>query len=329
METGVFRSSATALAAACMLGFALPGVAAQNDNIEVSLEQPVDRGFTTGIGIIRGWAAAPAGIDRVELFINEDPDTGEPNQVLGFGGSREGICAGIPAITSYPECTPEARPGFASAFNFNLLSDGEHTFTVRAYDTNGDHNDDSNTFTSRSLGEEFISDDQRIELPAFVIDGLRKHNPGSDPDQSFDIEFVWSTASQRFVMSRITEESPLPFIILNPPTGLAATPDSGNVELTWTSPSGPSQARWIVIERKFDNVAVTTDFEVIGVVRHNATSFTDENVSLSVPLLPGTYTYRVVAALPWTTEESGEVSVDQTQNDLLPDPGLPDPGLGL
>ena len=143
METGIFRGGATALAAACMLGFALPGFAAQNDTIEVSLEQPVDRGFTTGIGVIRGWAAAPDGIDRVELFINEDPDTGEPNQVLGFGGSREGICAGIPGIASYPECSPEARPGFASAINFNLLTDGENTFTVRAYDTNGDHNDDS------------------------------------------------------------------------------------------------------------------------------------------------------------------------------------------
>ena len=115
-------------------------------------------------------------------------------------------------------------------------------------------------------------------------------------------------------MSRITEESPLLFVILNPPTGLSATPDSGNVELTWTAGGGPRQARWFVIERKFSNVAVSTDFEVIGVVRQNTTDFTDENVSLSVPLLPGTYTYRVVAALPWTTAASGEVTVDQSED---------------
>ena len=321
MENHIFRSSAAALATACLLGFSGPGLADQNDDIWVSLEQPVQGEFTTGIGIIRGWAAAPSGIDRVELYINEDPDTGSPNQVLGYGGSREGICAGIGEVSSYPDCAPEARPGFASAFNFNLLPDGEHTFTVRAYDNSGDYNDDSNTFTSRSLGEEFISDSDRIALPAFVVDGVRKSNPGND--QSFDIEFEWSRASQRFVMSRITEYEPLPFLAPTPPAGLTATRDSGNVELTWTAPAGPGGERWFVIERKFENAIVSGDFQVIGVVPQGSESFTDENVSLTVSALPGTYTYRVLTTLPWATVPSNEVTVNQNMVDIDP-PDLPD-----
>lgn len=317
MDNHIFRSSAAALATACLLGFAGPGLADQNDDILVELEQPVEGQHITGVGIIRGWAAAPAGIDYVELFINDDPDSGSPNQIIAYGGSRVGVCNAIGGgSTSYPDCVPEALPGFASTFNFNLLTDGENTFTVRAYDSNGDHNDDSSTFTSRSLGDEFISDDDRIVLPAFVVDGVRKKNPGND--QSFDIEFEWSRASQRFVMSRITEYDPLPFVVPTPPSDLTATSDSGNVELTWTPPAGPGSERWFVIERKFDSAVVSGDFQVIGVVPEGTDSFTDENVTLTVSVLPGTYTYRVLTALPWTTASSDEVTVSQTLLEIDP-----------
>ena len=325
----IIRQGASALTAAFLLGHTLPVFAAQNGDIRITLEQPADGDQTTGIGVIRGWAAAPSGIDRVELFIDEDPDQGTPNQVLGYGGSRNDVCSGVAAVSSFPDCSPEARPGFATAFNFNLLNSGSHEFTVRAFDNDGDHNDDSVQFSTQNLGEEFIGDESRLSLPAFQIGGARKDNPGSG-EQSYDLEFVWSTESQRYVMSQIEERTPLPFILPSAPTNLTATKTGGNVELNWTDPvaqGGPGDETWFVIERKYVNVALSSlnsdGFEVIGVVSNGNTSFTDENVSLTVPL-PGVYTYRVLTTLPWTTKASGEVDVNQEATDLLPDPTLPD-----
>ncbi|WP_019570521.1 hypothetical protein [Thioalkalivibrio sp. ALE11] len=323
-----FRGGTMALAAAGLLAFGAPGVAASND-VMVELEQPVHGEFTTGIGIVRGWAVAPSGIDRVELYINESPDQADPNQLLAYGGSREGVCAAIDLISGYPDCSPVARPGFASAYNFNLLPDGENTFTVRAYDNEGNYSEESATFTSQSLGEEFVADGERISLPAFIVDGVRKSNPGDD--QAFDIEFAWSTESQRFVMSRITEFEPLPFIALDPPVGLTATTDDGAVELSWTEGAGPASERWFIIERKFDSLTVSTDYNVVGVVPQGVTSFVDEAVTLNVISSPGQYTYRVLAAEPWATRASNEVTVNQSLGDGdLPDiPDIPDLDFGL
>ncbi len=316
----------TAFSIAALLGHAVPVLAAQNSDILVSLEQPADADRTTGIGVIRGWAAAPAGIDRVELFIDENPNQGTPNQVLGYGGSRNDVCSGVPAVSLYPDCSPEARPGFASAFNFNLLNEGVHRFTVRAFDANGDHNDDSVRFKSNSLGEEFISQSSRIVMPAFEVSGARKENSGSTPQQSYDIEFIWSTEAQRYVMSRIEERTPLLFVVSKAPTNLTATEESnGNVSLSWTDPTAdgsPGNEKWFVVERSYQNAVVGFgEFEVIGVEPAESTSFVDEDVSLSAPI-PGSYTYRVLTVLPWTTEPSGHVVVDQEASDLLLDPIL-------
>ncbi|MDZ7809963.1 MAG: fibronectin type III domain-containing protein [Arhodomonas sp.] len=300
---------------------------AQSDDIKVNLERPEQARITTGINVIQGWTTAPAEIDRVELYINEEPD-GSPDQVLAFGGSREAVCAAV----SSPDCP---NVGFASTYNYNLLENGQHEFTVRAYDTNGDHNDDSARFTVKTLGEEFIDDRDRISLPAFQVSNVFKENSGSS-DQRYDVEFEWSTAAQAFVMTDLAEKpNNILFISASAPTGLTATKASGNVELEWTDNTGPDdfgQENWFVVERKFSILPGGGEYRVIGVTRADATEFVDDDVVLTVGTgsLAGTYTYRVSAAVPSGTSASGEVVVNQTQDSLVDDPDLlPSPDLDL
>lgn len=306
------RIVATTSLAALAMAPALAG-AAQSDDIKINLERPVNGSRVTGINVITGWAVAPAGIDRVELFID---DGSTRNQVLAYGGSRKDVCRG--RSPTPPDCP---RVGFASTFSYNLLNDGEHTFTVRAYDNDGDFNEDSATFTINSFGENFVDGD-RLSLPAFQISNVFKANSGSD-NQRYDVEFEWRTAAQQFVMTDITERPNLvAFLLPDAPSGLTASTSGGDVELNWsdsTTSGDFGQESWFVVERKFSNFAlgIDTDFEVVGVAGPDTTTFTDSTATLSVAVAPGTYTYRVLAAVPSGTSASGTATVTQTQDTII------------
>ncbi|WP_440996613.1 hypothetical protein [Arhodomonas sp. SL1] len=316
MRKTLLRATIGPMLTAFVLG-STSAFGAQSDDIKVNLERPEQARITTGINVIQGWALAPDGIDRVELYIDEDPD-GSPNQVLAYGGSRSDVCAG--RTPTPPDC-PNA--GFAATFNYNLFDDGRHEFTVRAYDNNGDHNDDSVRFTVKTLGEEFV-DGERISLPAFQIRNVLKSNSGAD-NQRYNVEFEWSTAAQAFVMTDIEERASLiAFLPPTAPSGLTATKASGNVELEWTDTTNSGdigQEQWFVVERKFSILPGGGEFRVIGVTRAEATEFVDDDVILTVGIgsLAGTYTYRVSAAVPSGTSASGEVVVNQTQDSLVDD----------
>lgn len=86
-------------------------------------EAPVEltRGFT-----ISGWAVARDSIDRVEIDMN--------GQVIGvayFGTRREDISA---AFEGWPNAL---LSGYAFSVPSRLLKEGNHSFTVRAFDKNG------------------------------------------------------------------------------------------------------------------------------------------------------------------------------------------------
>ncbi len=284
-----------ALLMALSLGSTLK--AAENPNIKVVLEQPVAHKTATGIEVIRGWALALAGIKRVELYIDKEPD-GSPDSVLAYGGSRADVC-NVPANAGMPDCNPNPRAGFAAAWNYNLHSAGEHEFTVQAFDNNGDHNTDSATFTVATFGEEFV-EEGRFSLPAFELTNLFK-DLGDPSQKKYNVEFEWRPAAQEYAIRDVSEQPDrIAFLKPTAPSGLTASKSSGNVELAWTDDTGfgtPGDERWFVVERRFNNALPGSpgEFEVIAVVPGGKESYIDDEVNLTSSIVGSSFTYRVIA----------------------------------
>jgi len=88
-----------------------------------SLEEPPENGAMSGVANIRGWAAGSAGIDYVDLWLD--------NVYVGripYGGTRRDVG------NYYPQYPDSDLAGFSMAYNYSLLKSGEHHFTVTAVD---------------------------------------------------------------------------------------------------------------------------------------------------------------------------------------------------
>ncbi|MEZ5581958.1 MAG: hypothetical protein R3F37_03500 [Candidatus Competibacteraceae bacterium] len=115
--------------------------------------------FYVGVGTIRGWAISSAGIDRVELFINDKFVSRLPQ-----GGRRADVGDAFP---SFPE---SANSGFAMAFNYAALPTGEegiastvgtNVATIRVTDNDGDMRENLIVFGNcRFLTNKFITEEE-------------------------------------------------------------------------------------------------------------------------------------------------------------------------
>lgn len=100
-----------------------------------SLDTPGNGSFVSGIGYIRGWKCTAGSLTFTI-------DNGPPAS-LSYGAERgdtQGVCGDV-------------NNGYVAQFNWNLLSNGQHT--IRVFD-NGVQFAQS-TFTSTNLGSEFLT----------------------------------------------------------------------------------------------------------------------------------------------------------------------------
>lgn len=179
----------------------LQAFAGLNKDIRVSLEEPSHNGTYSGISNLRGWAAAPTGIDRIELYINNQYATDVP-----YGGARADVGR------AYPSYKNSDYSGFSMAYNYKALPKGSAKMRVRAYDLNGDYNDAESSFEALKFKSEYISDKSEIDISS--ANSLQLVNSHEFLLQSiriegvfWDVQFKWDSASQGFEISTINNAS--------------------------------------------------------------------------------------------------------------------------
>lgn len=168
---------------------------AAGDNVVMALEEPAPGSTYSGISNARGWAVAPTGMEKIELYVD-----GALQGHIPLGGKRTDVGAAYPG---YPSA---AESGFAMAFNYSILTAGTHTLTARAYDTNGGARDASATFTVARFANSFMADPAAVNVDnatisrmgnTIMIDNLRAEG------KYYNVRLDWRQAAQGFALTEI------------------------------------------------------------------------------------------------------------------------------
>lgn len=159
--------------------------------ITAVLEEPVSGQVHSGVGNLRGWAFAPGGIERVDLYVD-----GEFLFSAPYGGSREDV------EELYPEEEGAGESGFSLAYGYSNLLPGEHTIVARVYSNSGDQLDVSSTFDVVAFDKPFINAGDIVDL------GITSFTPTADDTfemtnvdlggRLYDLTLRWRTAEQGF-----------------------------------------------------------------------------------------------------------------------------------
>jgi hypothetical protein len=105
----IFRAGAHSLwPVILVLSIALPTPASADDVLRIMLEEPVAGEIHGGVGNLRGWAVATAGIDKIEIMIDGVYAFDAP-----YGGARGGVGA------AFPEVTNASESGFSLAYAYS------------------------------------------------------------------------------------------------------------------------------------------------------------------------------------------------------------------
>ena len=180
---------------------ALPqlAMAAKDTKIRVTLEEPAIAETYAGISNLRGWAAAPRGIDAVEVFID-----GSFAFEVPMGGSRTDVG------DQYPDYPDSEYSGYSMAFNYKNLVAGRHEMVVRAYDSFGDYNEATSYFFTDTFRTGFISDNSQVDISA--ADDIRQLDQHSlmmsgvsIEGKDWDVTLSWNRATQGFEISDISD----------------------------------------------------------------------------------------------------------------------------
>ena len=173
-----------------------------NAEIKINLEEPksAEAAAYAGISNLRGWAVAPTGIERVEIYIDGTYAFDVP-----MGGSRGDVGA------AFPDFPDSENSGFSMAYNYKNLLAGEHTMTAKAIAENGDYNEVTVSFTTTRFISPYISQPTDIDFTstsevyvgerAFQLKGVTVEG------KKWDIGFIWDAATQGMEMMSIQESS--------------------------------------------------------------------------------------------------------------------------
>lgn len=178
--------------------FSLPVEAfAAGDSIVMNLEEPAAGSTYSGVANVRGWAVAPQGLEKVELYVDDQFFSNLP-----LGGRRADVG------NAYPNYPGSAQSGFAMAFNYSNLTAGPHTFTVRAIDAAGGGRDARVTANVVRFEQTFMADPAAVNVDqaslAWIGNTITVENLVAD-GKLYNIQLDWRPAAQDF---SITEATP-------------------------------------------------------------------------------------------------------------------------
>ena len=157
----------------------------------MTLEEPVNGEIHSGVGNLRGWAVASAGITKVEIFIDGVYEFDAP-----YGASRGDVG------DAFPDVENSTNSGYSLSYAYSLLSAGEHSITAVAHSELGEKTEVTNMFTVVKFSDsDFIAEQDAINLNSascsvrddeiLLIDALVE-------DLSYDVTLKWRTATQGF-----------------------------------------------------------------------------------------------------------------------------------
>lgn len=174
------------------LVFSTCGLAAVDQNIKLSLEEPASAGSYSGVSNLRGWAVSKQGIDRIELYVNNQYVSDIP-----YGGLRSDVG------TSFPSFPNSDQSGYSMAYNYKSLNAGTAEILVRAYNSAGDYNDAQASFSVIKFKSSFISNPAEIKLKNAsqikIIDNNSLEISGATiENDNWDLQLKWTTATQGF-----------------------------------------------------------------------------------------------------------------------------------
>ncbi|MCH1610430.1 MAG: Ig-like domain-containing protein [Luminiphilus sp.] len=166
----------------------------------VTLEEPVDQSVASGVSNIRGWAVAPSGISKLELFINGNYISDMP-----YGGDRGDVGAAFPDIVN------AKQSGFGQTYNYGLLGSGQHTMTVRAYANDGGYSEETSTFNVAAFEDSFIKEEGFPSLRDASVSLNREtgeilvQNVLLADNSTYDLALQWRKATQGFGIVEVLE----------------------------------------------------------------------------------------------------------------------------
>lgn len=277
-------ATVTVAVAFCAASLCAPAaLAAADPNILVVIESPGDD--ISGISLVNGYALSKTGsIDRVTWSVD-----GEDKGIMPYGGSRGDVAAAFPGYAD------SDNPGYATAWNYNHFTPGEHEIVVRAYDDKGAYNEAKKTFRTARFGggaDKFLTAAD-IELTTIPIAGLQLHPAGPKGDR-FDVVLVWSKAAQQFVIKSIdgtcTNCTKLPYAA--PTIDSVSSRAAGRVDLEWSAGS-PVMA--YEIERRSVQTGLTGPWIPVGTASSVDPYFVDHPPAFPGPIvtIDAAYEYRV------------------------------------
>ena len=163
--------------------------------LRVQLEEPVEGEIHTGVGNLRGWAVADLGIDKVEIWIDDEYAFDVP-----YGGARGDVG------NAFPDIAGSEASGFSMAFGYSALAAGAHTAKAVAYDSSGSVKESAISFSVVKFEESFIADPNAVDLSnaicsvsgdeVSVTDAVVSRDP-------LDMVLKWRTAEQGFEIVEI------------------------------------------------------------------------------------------------------------------------------
>ena len=163
--------------------------------LRASLDEPRNNGVHSGVGMIHGWALSGEGVERIEVFIDEEYAFDVP-----YGDPRADI------KKAFPDISGSSTSGFSVPFRYSTLSAGEHTVSVVVTDEFGAQVERSSTFEVVRFDLAYLNKANTPKLDWSYVSGfsdfitVRSAQVG---DQAYDLVLAWQTQTQTFEIVEI------------------------------------------------------------------------------------------------------------------------------
>ena len=173
------------------------GASSAQAEITFVIEEPQGGQNRSGIGLISGWAISDAGIESVEGFID-----GESIGLIPYGSGRGDVQA------AFPDIPDSLHSGWGMKWGYSLGGDGEHTLRIVVTEVGGATASREVTYNTVRFESRFIRDPETVVTAGKEIyspeDGVIVIEGAEIDGQVADVELAWDTASQQFLVNRVT-----------------------------------------------------------------------------------------------------------------------------
>ena len=168
-----------------------------SEPLEVRLNEPVNNGVHSGVGMIRGWALSGEPIERVEVYVD-----GEYAFDVPYGDPRGDIA------NKYPDNDRAATSGFSVPFRYSALSAGQHTVSVVVTDQFGEQMERSATFDVVRFDKSYIGKADTPDLNWSFTSGFSDYitvRGVTVGEENYSITLQWQTRTQKFEIVSISK----------------------------------------------------------------------------------------------------------------------------